>query len=99
MSAPTIKDRIDAALEKMRAQQLEVRAVYLNEVDYAALVKEHTRYWRKKLGSKGTFWPMSYGDHPIRFGERSRIYSTHGVEFTIPKRLSPRSVAYERQAA
>jgi hypothetical protein len=85
-----IIDRIDAALQKMAFRQMEVRAIYLDEADDAAFVKAFTRYWRKELKSDATFWPTEYRGHHLRKGGKSRIYSTHGVEVAIPKRLSAR---------
>lgn len=89
MSA-TILDRIDAALEKVRARGMEVRAIYLDPDDDAAFVQAHTRFWRKALKSRATFYPTEHDGHHIRQGNRSAVYSTHGVEVSIPKRLSPR---------
>ena len=88
-----ICDRIDAALEKVAFRNMEVRAIYLTEADYEALKKHETRHWRKKLGSKATFWPTSYRDHHLRSGNRSIIYSTHGVGVAIPKKLSAKVAA------
>lgn len=85
-----ITDRIDAALEKVASRGMEVRAIYLDSADDEAFVKAHTRFWRKALKSRATFYPTTYRDHPVREGDTSRIYSTHGVEVRIPKRLSPR---------
>lgn len=85
-----IVDRIECALEKMRARNMEVRAIYLDEADDAAYIKANTRFWRKALQSKATFFPTMYGEHPLRTGTKSIIYSTHGVGVTIPKRLSSR---------
>lgn len=85
-----IHDRIDAALEKAVFRELEIRAIYLDAADHDAFVKAHTRYWRKELKSDATFWPTTYRDHSVRIGGKSRIYSTHGVEVRIPKRISSR---------
>lgn len=81
-----IRGRIDCALEKMRAQQVEVRAIHLTEVDLKALGRAIKRDW----GFKGIVHPHGYRDHIVRSGKRSAIYSKQGVEFVIPKRLSPR---------
>lgn len=93
MTRDSIGARIDCALEKVRAQKMEVRAIYLCEADYGQLLKCHTRYWRRALKSRASFHPLSYGDHPIRFGENSVVYSTHGVGVAVPKRLSFRVAA------
>lgn len=85
-----IRDRIDAALERVALRGMEVRAIYLDPADCEAMVKAHTRFWRKELKSNADFIPLSYRDYPLRHGKTSRIYSTHGVEVTIPKRLSAR---------
>jgi hypothetical protein len=86
----SILDRIDAALQKVAFRQMEVRRIYLDEEDDAAFVKAVTRYWRNELKSDATFWPTEYKGHFVSKGNESRIYSTHGVEVRIPKRLSPR---------
>lgn len=93
VSAADICERIDAALEKMAFQGLEVRAIYLSPEDDEAYVKAHTRFWRKALNSRATFYPTTYRNHFVRSGKTSVIYSIHGVGFAIPKRLSPRTKA------
>lgn len=93
MSRTCIMARIDCALEKLRARQMAVRAIYLDEVDDAALVKANTRFWRGELGSTAIFHPTEYEGHPLRKGNSSIIYSTHGVGVTIPKRLSAKVAA------
>jgi hypothetical protein len=99
MSRTCIFKRIDAALEKMRFQGMEVRAIYLDPVDDAAFVKANTRYWRKALKSRATFFATTYRDHFLKRGTKSRIYSTNGVEVAIPKRLSKRTEAPKAMAA
>lgn len=84
MTVDCILDRIDAALEKVRARQMEVRAIYLTRKDHDTFDKA----MRKRLKIRGSF--LSYGDHQIRRGEHSIIYSTHGVGVKIPTNLSPR---------
>lgn len=86
MPRADIRERIDCALEKMRAQEVEVRAIYLTEADRAALGRAIKRDW----GFKGTLHPCGYRDHIVRSGQRSVIYSKQGVGFAIPKRLSLR---------
>lgn len=81
-----IRDRIDVALERMRAQRVEVRAIYLTEADRKALGREIKREW----GLKSIVHPCAYRDHIVRSGKRSVVYSKQGVEFTIPQRLSHR---------
>lgn len=76
--------RIDAALETVRWQGIAVRAIYLTEPDSRALDRVRSREYGSKLVVLG------YRDHHIRFGKRSAIYSTNGVEIAIPKRLSLR---------
>ncbi len=86
----SVRDRIDAALEKMEFREESVRGIYLTEADHELLAKAETRFWRKRLGLTSVT-PLSYRDHLIfRSDRRSSIYSTHGVETVIPKRLSPR---------
>jgi hypothetical protein len=92
VSRTCIIARIETALEKMRWQRAAVRAIYLTEPDHAALSKALSKRWAKEQdwpGFTGSF--LSFGDHEIRRGKTSAIYSTHGVAFTIPKRLSPRT--------
>lgn len=93
ISRDDIRDRIDAALEKMRWQRLEVRCILLTERDR----KELGRAIRRDLGGKGRVEVCGYGGHIVRTGKQNIIYSTHGVETYIPKRLSHRVA--ERAAA
>lgn len=86
-----IFQRIDLALEKMRFRQMEVRAIYLDEEDRDEFDRANTRMWQAKLGSKAKFFATTYREHPLRNGEKSRIYSTHGVETVIRKRLPKRT--------
>jgi len=86
MRLDPITDRIDVALEKMRAEGVEVRAIYLTEADRTALGKAI----RRQLGLRAIAHPCGYKDHIVRSGKYSVIYSKQGVGFTIPKRLSPR---------
>lgn len=90
-----IANRIDAALEKMKARGLEVRAIYLTEKDHNALDRELCRRWKEAHGYKrfkATF--LSYRDQPIcRSKTRSGIYSKQGVETKVPLRLSHRVAA------
>lgn len=83
--------RIDAALEKMRFEQIDVRAIYLTEPDRDAFDLAMSKRWAKSHGYKSyraIF--MFYGEHEVRIGKTSTIYSTHGVGVSVPKRLSPR---------
>jgi len=76
-------DRIDAALEKMAFERMEVRAIYLTEDDHDQFDREMS----KLEGFRGSF--LCYRDHQIRRSERaSSIFSTHCIERAIPKRLS-----------
>jgi hypothetical protein len=84
-----IRSRIDAALEMMRWQNMEVRCIYLTEKER----KELGRAIRRDLGGKGRVEPCGYAGHILRTGKKSCIYSTHGVETTIPKKLSHRVAA------
>ncbi|MES2902872.1 MAG: hypothetical protein V4696_01680 [Pseudomonadota bacterium] len=81
-----IRDRIDAALEKMAWQRMEVRAIYLTEAD----LKQLNRLLSKEFGRGFKLHACGYRDHILRTGKESTIYSTHGVEVVIPKRLSHR---------
>jgi hypothetical protein len=87
-----IAARIDAALEKMRAQGMEVRAICLTAKDHDALDAELCRRWKEETGRKrfkATF--LSYRDHMISRSVRcSSVYSTRGVETKVPHKLSHR---------
>lgn len=89
MSRGAIRPRIDAALEKMRAQQVAVRAIYLDPVDLAALDRDAAR----RFGGGCRIHVCGYRDHVVRAGKVSRVYSVHGVEFTVPRRLSAKVAA------
>jgi hypothetical protein len=80
-------DRIDAALQKMAFQGLEVRAIYLTISDHDQLDAE------LNAEQDYTSAHLSFRGHHIRGGERSMIYSIHGVSRAIPVRLSARTKA------
>lgn len=84
MSVPGIIARLDVALQKMSFRQMEVRAIYLTEADQ----KLFNRAMSKRHGMKLSC--LAYQDHQIRRGEKSIIYSTHGVGVAVPKRISSR---------
>jgi hypothetical protein len=98
MPEPSIFRRIDYALEKARWRKLELRGIYLDEADYAALVRVSTRRYRKRFGSDATVWPLSYKNEliigksllPVKAAAASAVYSKTGQGITIPKRLSRR---------
>ncbi len=79
-----IRDRIDAALEKMTIRQENVRAIYLCPLDRKALDRAQSKEFGLKLHVCG------YRDHIVRGGAKSVIYSTHGVGTAVPKKLSHR---------
>lgn len=83
----SIVRRIEATLERVRWQRAQVRGIYLTEADHDAL---DAAYSKANGGPRAV---LSFGDHLIFRGERSAIYSTCGVAFYIPKRLSPRTAA------
>lgn len=89
MSRVDIRDRIDCALEKMAFQEMDVRAIYLNDEDLKSLGKAIKFDW----GFAGQVHAHGYRGHIVRSGCRSAIHSTHGVETKIPKKLSHRVVA------
>lgn len=89
MSRFDIRDRIDCALEKMAFQEMEVRAIYLNDADLKSLGKAIKYDW----GFAGQVHAHGYRGHIVRSGTKSTIYSTHGVETVVPKRLSHRVAA------
>jgi hypothetical protein len=97
VSAATIIQRIEAALEKMRWRRMEVRAIYLTAEDHddfdLAMAAEMTKALGRRV--RGSF--LAFREHHIRRGETSAIYSTHGLAVVIPKRLSRRTA--ERKAA
>lgn len=91
-----ITDRLDAALERAFARRWEIRAIYLDEEDRAALDQWATERW----GTGAQVFALGYRGGlivgrkvkgiEIRAGSASRIYSRNGCEVTIPKRLSER---------
>jgi hypothetical protein len=82
-----ITDRIDYALERVAQRGMAVRAIYLTEADRTLLTRHVTRYWRKELKLTAVVHPSEYRGHFLRTANRSRIYSTHGCEVSIPRRL------------
>lgn len=86
MNRSCIESRIDSALEKLRAQGLEVRSINLTEQDQAALGK----VIRRRIGGKGLAVPLGYAGHIIRISKHSVVYSKQGVAFVVPKLLSHR---------
>lgn len=89
---PLICQRIDAALEVTRFRAMEVRAIYLDAKDQAEFDRANTRYWRKVNGSRAKFFATTYRGHAMRSGKTSRIYSTHGVDVCIRKRLPAKTL-------
>lgn len=87
MDDPLIIRRLDAGLARAADLGAAVRAIYLTEADHALLTRCNTRIWRKRLGSRATFTPLSYRDAPIRRGKRTLIYTEHGVGVTVPRRV------------
>jgi hypothetical protein len=81
--ARKIVARVDAALERLDERGMEVRAIYLDEVDRAALDQVMSRHY----GSTLTL--CEFRDHPLRSGKTSMIYSTHGVSVSIAKGKRP----------
>lgn len=71
--------RIDSALERMDERQMGVRAIYLDEEDREALDRVMSRHYGSKL------LLTEFREHPLRSGQKSVIYSTHGVGVSIAK--------------
>lgn len=86
----SIIERLDAALEKMRWQQLAVRTICLTKADLKALDKANTLAFGVKGCKAHT---CGYRGHVVRVGPRSVIYSTHGYETAVPYRLSAKVAA------
>jgi len=64
---------------------MSVRAIYLTKADRAELDAINTR----AFGVKGAkIHSCSFGGHIVRSGQRSVIYSDHGVGTTVARRLS-----------
>jgi hypothetical protein len=84
MDRASIIRRLVVALEKMRAQGMEVRAIYLTEADWDAYNRAQSKAYGCRLVA------FLYGSHEIRPGKSSAIYSTNGVEVAVPKRISHR---------
>lgn len=87
MSRTRIIDRLEAALEKVRAQGMEVRSINLTEEDWDGL----NRALSDEYGS--TLYTFQFQGHEIRSAKHSTIWSTHGVGVAVPKRLSKRVAA------
>lgn len=79
MSRFPIIDRIDAALAKCAEQKMAVRAIYLTTEDRDSFDRAMRAKWKRKIIL------FDYEGHEIRRGERSCIYSTHGVGVAICK--------------
>lgn len=88
--------RIDQALERMRAQGAAVRYIYLTEATHDQFDRAMCRLHGRKRKTAHYF---DHAGHVIVRGSKDRIYSTHGVEFTIHKKLSPRVAEPLREAA
>lgn len=73
--------RLDAALAKMRDGGMEVRAIYLTAEDWDDYNAERSAEYGSRMVC------FRHGDHEIRRGETSRVYSTHGVGIDLPKRV------------
>lgn len=77
--------RIDATLERMRAQEVNVRSIYLSTVS--------VREFDRATGAKGPRLHRGHAGHPLRHGSKDVIYSQHGVAFAVHKQLSHRVAA------
>jgi hypothetical protein len=91
VSSDPILERIDAAIEKMRLRGEEVRAIYLTASDHDRFDREMCAKVKREQGLKrykASF--LSYGEHQLRRGTVSRLYSTVGTEVAVPVRLSHR---------
>ena len=84
MSRTCIRERIDAALERMAFRGESVRAIILNANDLKALDKAQSKATGLKCHVCG------YRDHIVRIGKTSAIYNTSGVATAVPKKLSHR---------
>lgn len=85
-----IHDRIDVALEKMRAQGMAVRSINLCPSDLAALNKAATEQFNGGRKPRMPVVALSYCSHPVRPSKRSIVYSKQGVGVSVPCRLSRR---------
>ena len=85
-----IHDRIDAALEKMRAQGMSVRSINLCPTDLDALNAYATENFNGRCKPRMPVYCLSYREHAVRPSKRSNIWSTHGVPVGVPRRLSSR---------
>jgi len=73
--------RLDSALDTMEARGMKVRAIYLTAADWLAYDRAQSRALRRPVSC------FQYSGHDIRSGERSAVYSTHGVGIAVPKRV------------
>ena len=83
-----IHNRIDAALEKMRAQGLDVRSINLCPSDLDALNRVATEAFNGRRKPRMPVYALSYSDHAVRPSKRSIVWSVHGVGIAVPRRLS-----------
>lgn len=90
MTRDSITDRIDAALEKMRWQQQEIRSIILNKADMKALDRANTIIFGVKGCKAHT---CGYRGHVVKSGKHSRVYSTDDVQLAVPMLLSKRVAA------
>lgn len=91
MTARTdILARIDSALEAMQAAGVAARRIYLTEASHDAFDRAMCRQLRRKPGTAAV---LSHRGLVIVRGSKDVIYSTHGVGFTIHKKLSHRVAA------
>jgi hypothetical protein len=95
----SVTDRIDSALEKARWRKLELRGIYLDSADYAALAKQRTAEHRAAFGGRAKVWPLSYESVlligrsllPVKAGKSSAVYATSGESIAVPKHLSAKT--------
>ena len=87
MNRIDIRARIDAALEKARWQQIEVRRIYLDQADLDALDAAMTADFGMQIRA------CTYEGHGVSIGKSSVVYSTHGVGVRVPKRLNAKVAA------
>jgi hypothetical protein len=77
--APIIR-RLDTALDRMAERGMEPRVIYLTWDDWDAYDAAQSKAYGARL------CVFHYSDIPIRSGERSRIFSMHGVGVDVPRR-------------
>jgi hypothetical protein len=83
---PLIIRRLDEALARSMDLGAAIVAVRVTRADHQLLRRWATHRWRRASGSKAIVHPTSFRDHPLVFGERTAILTSHGIAVAVPRR-------------